>query len=223
MNWKTTTAFIIAALLPIAAQPKTERMPPLAPSPGIPAEYKNLPWDDLVPKDWDPSKPFKNLNLGKLKDGDPRAQEVLDMMKSEWDSAPINPELDGKKIKIPGFVVPLEENQTAVSEFLLVPYFGACIHVPPPPANQIIHVITAKPVRNLHMMDTVWVAGELKTARFSTQVTMGIGASGYEIKDALTTPYKEDAIMTMMPAPPRRVPKRSNEAPTESGPDKVLP
>jgi hypothetical protein len=48
--------------------------------------------------------------------------------------------LNGKKIKIPGFMVPLEDTQKAVTEFLLVPSPQACIHVPPPPPNQMVYV-----------------------------------------------------------------------------------
>ncbi|HUO43774.1 MAG TPA: DUF3299 domain-containing protein [Burkholderiales bacterium] len=165
-------------------------------------DYKEITWDALIPKDWDPAKPFRKLNLSELKDSDPRAMEVLDIMKQEWDSAPIEPSLDGKKVKIAGFVVPIEENNHAVSEFLLVPYFGACIHVPPPPANQIIHVISAKPIKNLRVMDSVWVVGQLKAARFSKQTDMGIGASGYQINSVSVTTYKEPVI-SITPYNPR--------------------
>ena len=57
-----------------------------------------------------------------------------------WDNASVLKTLDGQTVKIPGYVVPLEAIQDAMREFLLVPYFGACIHSPPPPANQIVHV-----------------------------------------------------------------------------------
>lgn len=158
------------------------------------SDYKETNWDVLIPKDWDPAKPFRDMNLNNLRDDDPRAMEVLDMMKQEWDSAPIEPAMDGKKIKIAGFVVPIEENNHAVTEFLLVPYFGACIHVPPPPANQIIHVVSPTPIKHLHVMDEVWVAGEMKAAYFSKQTDMGIGASGYQINSVSITPYKEPVV-----------------------------
>lgn len=162
--------------------------------------YKEISWDVLVPKDWDPAKRFRELNLGKLNDADPRATEVLEIMKEEWDSAPIDPSLDGRKVKIPGFVVPIEEEGRAVTEFLLVPYFGACIHVPPPPANQIIHVISAKPIKDLRVMDAVWVTGQLKGVRYSNQTPMGMGAAGYQINSIAVTPYKDPAILTITPS-----------------------
>ncbi len=51
-----------------------------------------------------------------------------------------NPQLDGTKVRMPGYMLPLEFDDTRITEFLLVPYFGACIHYPPPPSNQIVHV-----------------------------------------------------------------------------------
>jgi len=185
----------------------------LAKAGGADGSYKEITWDVLIPKGWNPAERFRKIDLGALKDSDPRAMELLDLMKNVWNNAPIDPSLDGKMVKIPGFVVPIEENARAVSEFLLVPYFGACIHVPPPPANQIIHVISAKPIKGLHVMDVVWVAGELKTTRFSKQTDMGIGASGYQINSVSVTAYKESAIVTMTPYNPggewHRVPKRT--------------
>jgi len=48
--------------------------------------------------------------------------------------------VSGKRIAISGYVLPLSQGQQLVTEFLLVPWVGACIHTPPPPANQIVHV-----------------------------------------------------------------------------------
>lgn len=88
--------------------------------------------------------------------------------------------LDGERVKIPGFVVPLELDGASVNEFLLVPYFGACIHVPPPPANQMVHVKTTDGVQLGHkMQDPVWITGEL-----SIQIVNSFyGPSGFLIKN----------------------------------------
>ena len=73
-------------------------------------------------------------------------------------------ELDGKLIRMPGFMLPLEYAKGGmVSEFLLVPYFGACIHVPPPPPNQIVYVISQKPIKAKGLWDPVWVTGKMST------------------------------------------------------------
>lgn len=123
--------------------------------------YREIQWDDLIPKGWDPMAAFKGLNMSRLKDSDPKAIEALEKMKAAWAEAPVEPSLDGKRVKLAGFVVPLERKGDAVLELLLVPYFGACIHVPPPPANQIVHVILKKPAEGMKTMDAFWVSGTL--------------------------------------------------------------
>jgi hypothetical protein len=173
--------FLVALALFVAA--------PIAAQTGGP--YKEISWNDLVPRDWDPARHFKGMDLGSLKDGDPKAMEALELIKQEWANAPTDPSMNGRKVKIPGYVVPLEEKDRAVTEFLLVPYFGACIHVPPPPANQIIHVTSAKPLKNLRVMDLIWVLGEIRTARSTAPTPMGLSAAGYQITMVGMMPYKE--------------------------------
>ncbi len=150
------------------------------------SKYKKVSWDDLIPKDWDPMASFKGINLSKLKDSDPRAQEALQKLRESWNNAPIADAMNGKPIRIPGFIVPLEEANHQITEFLLVPYFGGCIHVPPPPSNQIIHVFPPKPLKNLQMMDAVWVNGTLEV--FPSDTNMG--SAGYRMKADAVEPYK---------------------------------
>mgnify|MGYP001366545313 CR=1 FL=1 len=116
-----------------------------------------------------------------------RAMEALEKMKALWDAAPTVPAMAGAKVRLPGFAIPLENKGGKVSEFLLVPYFGACIHSPPPPANQIIHVILAKPLKGLQSMDAVWVSGALSITRSDSPW----GASGYRMQGELVTPYSK--------------------------------
>lgn len=145
------------------------------------AQAPELKWEELIPKSWDPTRRYRNISLEALRDNDPKAVQMLDEMRAVWDNAPVNVELDGKAAKLAGFVVPLEAAQDGIREFLLVPYFGACIHTPPPPANQIVHVIAPGPVKGLHAMDTVYVSGTLKAARYASA---DMGVSGYEIASA---------------------------------------
>ena len=149
--------------------------------------HKEITWDQLVPKNWDPTAAFKEFKLDNLKDGDPRAAELLKKMRSVWDNAPANPALQDAKVKIPGFLVPLEETPAGLKEFLLVPYFGACIHTPPPPANQIIHVLMKTGVKGFKSMDTVWVSGTLSLVRTANDM----GASGYHIDAVKLEPYTD--------------------------------
>ena len=80
--------------------------------------------------------------------------------------------------------MPLDESKAGMTEFLLVPYFGACIHTPPPPANQILHV-RPKQGAKFRAMDTVWVTGKLQTLRNDSMM----GVSGYHVTADSVTKY----------------------------------
>ena len=87
-------------------------------------------------------------------------------------------DLDGLQIRIPGYVVPLDFNaDNEYTEFLLVPYFGACLHTPPPPPNQIVYVTSDPAAKVESIYDPVWVEGTMKTGRFDTDTAN----SAYEL------------------------------------------
>lgn len=151
------------------------------------AGYKETGWDALIPKGWDPRQAFKGIDLATLKDADPRAMEALQKLRESWDNAPVEASLRGQRIRIPGFMVPLERKGDEVTEFLLVPYFGACIHTPPPPANQIIHVVAARPLSGLQSMDPVWVSGTMDIARAEST----LGTAGYRLRAEVVAPYSK--------------------------------
>ncbi|MDP9123182.1 MAG: DUF3299 domain-containing protein [Pseudomonadota bacterium] len=150
---------------------------------------RQIEWDDLMPADWDPMKGVQTLQLATLGDGDPRASAALEKLKKAWDEAPVVPAMDKQHVVIAGFAVPLDAEGTSVHEMLLVPYFGACIHTPPPPANQVIHVILPKPAKGVRMMDTVWITGTLHVATATTS----LGPSGYQLDGESVAPYRGGA------------------------------
>ena len=150
-----------------------------------PTAFKPATWDELVPKNWDPMKGINTLRLSTMRDGDPRTTAALDKLKKAWDNAPTVPAMDKARIRIPGFVVPLEGDGGTLREFLLVPYYGACVHSPPPPANQVIHVTRANWVKDLRMMDAIWVSGTLQTASSDTDM----GTAGYRMDGQIVEPY----------------------------------
>jgi len=153
------------------------------------AEVRQIRWPDLVPEGWDPFAIMREKNKERgaaiLSDADPRILQVMREMRETWDNAPVNEAMDGAVVKLPGYVVPLEEAGGAIKEFLLVPYFGACIHSPPPPANQIVHVVPAKPARGLRSMDVVWISGKLHAKRQDSVM----GKSGYQMDAFKIEPY----------------------------------
>lgn len=86
--------------------------------------------------------------------------------------------LDGQIVKVPGFIVPLEDGADGVTEFLLVPYFGACIHMPPPPPNQIVYVKTNGFKVGVDLWAPIWVVGTLKI----DNVDSYYGMVGYQLE-----------------------------------------
>ncbi|PSL19755.1 DUF3299 domain-containing protein [Shimia abyssi] len=70
---------------------------------------------------------------------------------------------NGKRVRLPGFLIPLEMTAQGSSEFLLVPFVGACIHIPPPPPNQIVHVTTQAPYEVQGLFEPVYAVGMLNT------------------------------------------------------------
>lgn len=154
-------------------------------APGGPAraaqdEARQLGWEDLTPADWDPRAAIESLGgeeLQSLTDDSNRAGELLEAYREAARSAPVVGELDGQRIRIPGYIVPLEFDHLVVSEFLLVPYFGACIHVPPPPANQIVYVTTETSFPTTKVFKPVWVTGVIRTLAYFNEV----GDAGYRM------------------------------------------
>ena len=151
-----------------------------------PAAFKPMHWDNLMPPGRDPMQEVRTKTVGGVvPEGGSTETALMDKLRPVWDNAPTRSELDGAKVKMSGYVVPLDTNRGQTKEFLLVPYFGACIHVPPPPANQIVHVVLGSP-KSMRTMDMVSVSGALKTQRKDSPM----GMSGYSMRALLIEPYK---------------------------------
>jgi len=135
---------------------------------------KELEWSDLVPADFDAGTP-DIAHIGQAMAG---PQTI---------NAPVVKELDGQLIKIPGFVVPLEGDNNKVTEFLLVPYFGACVHVPPPPSNQLIYVTFPDGAPAEAMYDPIWVTGKLSTKEWKGELAQ----VGYTMEGIRVAPYDD--------------------------------
>jgi hypothetical protein len=157
-----------------------------------PAGYDELTWEDLVPAGFSDDDIFARYEdrLAALEDGSPEADAIYAEMQAEYNSLDsVKEELDGAKVNLAGFISPLNYQDEIVTEFLLVPYFGACIHVPAPPGNQTV-LVTLDESDGIPIDDTwdaIWVAG---TMSVDTNVTE-IGTASYTLTDATTGIYDD--------------------------------
>ena len=146
---------------------------------------RELTWGQLIPPMAAPARQNKFFGQGAIPKGDLQQPDhaggegrwLGSAKKPMSEPAPVVADLDGKLVHIGGYVVPLDFDSTNVKEFLLVPYVGACIHVPPPTANQIIYVKAAKGFDVKGTFEPVFVTGRLKTAAAST----GLAETGYSM------------------------------------------
>lgn len=137
-------------------------------------------YGDLAAKIEQPTTP-----LSSLADDDPEAQRLYQSMRNALADAPVVEAYDGLSVKIAGFVVPLEQDEDRVLSFLLVPYYGACIHTPPPPANQIIHVQTQGGFPSPGLDEPVYVTGLMRTQKHDSE----LGSAGYTLYAGSVEPY----------------------------------
>jgi len=99
----------------------------------------------------------------------------------------VNASLDGASVRLPGFIVPLNAIKNgSANVFLLVPYFGACIHVPPPPPNQIVYVITNRKTAIDSIYEAYWITGKLRVQTRQTR----LGSTAYELTAEKVEVYK---------------------------------
>jgi uncharacterized protein len=163
--WFATLAVPCAAGNPVSTNAATGSSP--AASTKVPATFASAKRDGARMIDWDallPDSERANFNV----EPPPPIHDYLGERGAaarQRGSMKVNTKLSETKVKIPGFVVPLVVDDTGVvSEFFLVPYFGACIHVPPPPPNQIVYVkLAGGGVRLGSQEDAYWVTGTLHT------------------------------------------------------------
>ncbi len=156
------------------------------------AELVEVWWEDLIPADFvQPENPFATMpqeEIDKLMDGSDESNAEIARIEAEFSIAPVVEDLDGKRVKIPAYVTPLEfDGQSFMKEFLLVPYVGACMHTPPPPSNQIVHAQSPEAIEIPNIYDAVWAIGTLRTKT----VQSDLAESGYQLEVEQILPYTE--------------------------------
>ena len=126
------------------------------------ADYIDLDWEDLLPED--------QSNLPKALRSLLPHDEELPLSSQQPVSNGVRSDWDGQTVRIPGFIVPIDYSGTGVTAFILVPYVGACVHVPPPPANQLVFVTTPEPYESDGLFEPVTVTGKFGVSFLTTHL-----------------------------------------------------
>ena len=153
------------------------------------ANYEEIDWVALMPED-DLSALLKRPEfLNDIADGsaadsvdDFASKQLEDEQAQRYQQALVSTRVieafDGKAIRIPGFIVPLEQNdEQKATAFFVVPYFGACLHMPPPPPNQILYVEYKEGIAVENLYDPYWFEGTVKIDNYES----ALGTSAYSL------------------------------------------
>ncbi|MGK0313161.1 MAG: hypothetical protein ACI8RC_002800 [Ilumatobacter sp.] len=163
-----------------AADETSAKRPATETRPGFDA----VEWEDLIPPGFSSDQILARYE-DRLTAAEPGSTELDDLyaeMNAEFDDVSVNPQLNSVDIQLAGFVAPLTYDGDDITEFLLVPYFGACIHVPPPPVNQTV-IVTLEEGDSLTLEESwgaVWVAGNMTVTPTDTD----LATAGYSISAA---------------------------------------
>ena len=162
-------------------------------------QFTKINWTDLIPPEnleilLNPPAYISEIDDGSVEDQissqikssiaaaeDDRYQQALV-------STEVNTEMNDAMVTIPGFIVPVEfDDEQTITQFFLVPYFGACLHMPPPPPNQIILVEYTDGLQLEALYTPFWISGQLSTS--ITENDMATAA--YSMKLFEFEPYTE--------------------------------
>jgi uncharacterized protein len=140
--------------------------------------YRDLDWLEMMPKDEiealeNPTNAIQISHVGNTRGKQYGSFRIID-------------ELDGQKVQVAGYVVPLEaDDQGNLTEFFFVPFYGACIHVPPPPPNQIVYAKLGSGIKTPEIWDPYWLKGVLRSRKVSNKVA----GAAYTMEQATLVPW----------------------------------
>lgn len=144
-----------------------------------PDTYEEVDWERLIPAD-----ELENHRLAvafAMRNIDHSSDERT----PQFGSFKTDPELNGRRVSLSGYVVPLEaDDDGAMTDFFFVPTMGACIHVPPPPPDQMIYVHLAKAIPQPEIGEAATLKGTLRTSTHDADVA----SAAYSMDDARLTP-----------------------------------
>jgi hypothetical protein len=150
---------------------------------------RELNWDELMPEGWEPQSWSTDEWTDESSDElGSQIADALSNMNQMKTPAPTVKTLDKQVVKIPGYILPIKYDEKGVTEFLLVPYLGACIHVPPPPENQMIYIKLKNIYPSSELFEPVWVSGTLRVETSQTEYA----DAGYSLHNAVAVKYEMD-------------------------------
>ncbi|WP_238786888.1 DUF3299 domain-containing protein [Ferrimonas lipolytica] len=160
-------------------------------------DYRQIEWIELMPEDdlvalLNPPEAIELIVDGSDEDSVASLEDVDDEATQRYlaalESTTVVTDFNNTKIRLPGFIVPLELKEDFLAvEFLMVPFFGACLHMPPPPPNQIIYVVYPEGVELNSYQDPFWFEGTLKIETTASDM----GTAAYTLVVDSVTPYTE--------------------------------
>jgi len=165
-------------------------------------EYRTVEWEELIPPAdlevlMNPPDYIESIEDGSALDKlDPEGNvsgafadnEAAQRYEAALQSTAVREEFNGARIRIPGFIVPLAFDETRmISEFFLVPYFGACLHSPPPPPNQIIYGAFPGGISLDDIYYPFWLEGTLSIGIEETE----LGTAAYRMTVDSVVEYDE--------------------------------
>jgi len=139
-----------------------------------------------------------------------RREEIKELRKKR--ATAMDESLDGVAIKMPGYALALEYDGKNVTEFLLVPWVGACIHTPPPPPNQIVYVKAAQPFEFRSRFEPVWIEGTMAVGGTQKELFLVDGSSNIEIGYSMAS-----AVISRYETGPKAEVRSANHKPPKNG------
>lgn len=138
--------------------------------PAPPGEPEPIVWSDLIP-DEELAELERQMSLMQYAMQPAADHEESAPAAAQTGSSAVVSELDGLHIRMPGYLLPLDAaTRGRASEFLLVPFYGACVHYPPPPPNQVVYVVAEEPVSIGEIWEARWVEGVLETRMVESEL-----------------------------------------------------
>ncbi len=185
-----------AAEEPATSDEKTSEYWGVAPGEPLP-----ITWQDLLPEGaietyFEQQDQFYAELENKMNSGAKRLSDIepglgieegseLDVM-PQFGTFETVDDLAGQLVRIPGYVVPFNfASDDQYTEFLFVPYMGACLHTPPPPPNQVIYVRAARDTKITDIWIPYWLEGDIQIERNMND----LGNAAYTLDLVSLEPY----------------------------------